>query len=54
MTRATTRAIRFPMREMALVSFAVAFAALLSGCNTVDGMGEDIGAGGRAVERAVE
>ncbi|CAO3421574.1 entericidin A/B family lipoprotein [Azospirillum doebereinerae] len=54
MNRATTRAIRFPLREMTLVTFAVAFAVLLSGCNTVEGAGQDIKAGGRAVERAAE
>lgn len=49
-----TRAIRFPAREIALASFVLAFAALLAGCNTVEGMGQDVQAGGRAVERAAE
>jgi entericidin B len=31
-----------------------AFAVSLSGCNTMEGMGEDIEAGGEAVEDAAE
>lgn len=54
MTRAQTHAIPFPVRQMVLVSAVVAFAALLTGCNTVEGAGQDIKAGGRAVERAAE
>ena len=49
-----TRTIRFPVREIALASFVLTFAALLAGCNTVEGMGQDVRAGGRAVERSVE
>ncbi len=51
---AMPRAIRFPVREMVLLSFVVAFAALLAGCNTVEGAGQDLKAGGRAIERTVE
>ncbi|MBP2229293.1 entericidin A/B family lipoprotein [Azospirillum agricola] len=54
MPRATTRAIQLPVREVVLISFVVAFAALLTGCNTVEGAGQDIKAGGRAIERSAE
>jgi predicted small secreted protein len=36
----------------ALLSAAVL--ALLAGCNTVEGVGQDVQAGGRAVERAAD
>jgi predicted small secreted protein len=49
-----TRTIRFPAQQIALASFILACAALLSGCNTVEGLGEDVGAGGRALERSAE
>ncbi|WP_207462746.1 entericidin A/B family lipoprotein [Azospirillum sp. SYSU D00513] len=49
-----TRTIRFPAHQIALASFVLACAALLSGCNTVEGLGEDVTAGGRAIERAAD
>ncbi|PWC36293.1 entericidin A/B family lipoprotein [Azospirillum sp. TSO35-2] len=52
--RAMARAIPFPAREVVLLTFLVAFAALLTGCNTVEGAGQDIRAGGRAIERTAE
>jgi entericidin B len=33
---------------------AAAMLSLLAGCNTVEGMGQDVQAGGRAVERAAD
>lgn len=52
--RATARAIPFPARELVLMTFLVAFAALLTGCNTVEGAGQDLQSGGRAIERSAE
>ncbi len=49
-----TRRIRFPVQQIALASFVLTVAALLAGCNTVEGMGADAQAGGRAIERAAE
>lgn len=49
-----TRTIRYPVHQIALASFILTFAALLAGCNTVEGAGEDVQAGGRAIEKAVE
>ena len=34
--------------------FALAAALLLSGCNTVKGVGQDIGKAGNAIERAAK
>jgi predicted small secreted protein len=47
-----SRAIRFPMRQVILASFVLTFAALLGGCNTTEGFGHDVQAGGRAIERS--
>ena len=52
--RATARAIPFPAREVVILTFLMAFAALLTGCNTVEGAGQDLRSGGRAIERAVD
>jgi len=49
-----SRAMPFPVRQIALASFVLTFAALLAGCNTIEGAGQDVQAGGRAVERAAE
>ena len=54
MPRAQAHAISVPVRQMVLIGAVLAFAALLTGCNTVEGAGQDIKAGGRAVERAAE
>ncbi|KAA0593617.1 entericidin A/B family lipoprotein [Azospirillum sp. TSH100] len=32
----------------------MALAAMLTGCNTVEGAGQDVRAGGRAIERTVD
>ncbi|MBF5095878.1 entericidin A/B family lipoprotein [Azospirillum sp. INR13] len=32
----------------------MALAAMLTGCNTVEGAGQDVQAGGRAIERTVD
>ncbi|QCN97015.1 entericidin, EcnA/B family (plasmid) [Azospirillum argentinense] len=49
-----SRSMPFPVRQIALASFVMTFAALLVGCNTIEGAGQDVQAGGRAVERAAE
>lgn len=49
-----TRSIRFPLTQILLFSILLSSAALLSGCNTVEGAGQDLRAGGRAIERAAE
>ena len=41
------------MKAIATV-LAAAVLAFLAGCNTVEGMGQDVQAGGRAVERAAD
>ncbi|WP_372396701.1 entericidin A/B family lipoprotein [Azospirillum sp. HJ39] len=52
--RAAARAVPFPARGMVLLTFLVALAAMLAGCNTVEGAGQDVRAGGRAIERAAD
>ncbi|AWU93690.1 entericidin A/B family lipoprotein [Azospirillum ramasamyi] len=52
--RAVARAIPFPARELVILTFLMALAAMLSGCNTVEGVGQDVKAGGRAIERTVD
>lgn len=37
---------------LAVLVVGVLFVAFLTGCNTVKGVGEDIGAGGNAIERS--
>lgn len=49
-----TRSIRFPLTQVVLFSILLASAALLSGCNTTEGIGQDVQSGGRAIERAAE
>lgn len=49
-----TRTIRLPVRHIATLSFLVALTAMLGACNTVEGMGQDVRAGGRAIERAAD
>ena len=41
------------MKAIAAILAAAVF-GLISGCNTVEGMGQDVQAGGRAVERAAD
>jgi predicted small secreted protein len=36
------------------ILFALLAAAVLAGCNTVEGMGKDIKKGGEAIEKAAE
>ncbi|MCM8733562.1 entericidin A/B family lipoprotein [Azospirillum sp. CT11-132] len=52
--RATARAIPFPAREVVILTFLMALAAMLTGCNTVEGAGQDLQSGGRAIERTAE
>ena len=43
------------MKKAPLALFAALLAALtLTGCNTVHGLGQDVQAGGRAIERAAD
>ena len=43
------------MKKATLALFAALLAALtLAGCNTVHGLGQDVQAGGRAIERAAD
>lgn len=43
------------MKKAILALFAALLAALtLAGCNTVHGLGQDVQAGGRAIERAAD
>ena len=43
------------MKNATLALFAALLAALtLTGCNTVHGLGQDVQAGGRAIERAAD
>nr|WP_209988830.1 entericidin A/B family lipoprotein [Azospirillum picis] len=48
------RAIPFPAREVVLLTFLMALAAMLTGCNTVEGVGQDVQSGGRAIERTAQ
>lgn len=54
MTRAASMPARFPAQQIALASVFLALAAMLAGCNTVEGAGEDIRSGGRAIERSAQ
>ncbi|WP_431856475.1 entericidin A/B family lipoprotein [Azospirillum sp.] len=49
-----TRSIRLPLTQILLLGILLSSAALLTGCNTAAGLGQDVQAGGRAVERAAE
>lgn len=49
-----TRAKAFPIHQVLLAGLVLMSAAILSGCNTVEGLGEDAQAGGRAVENTAE
>lgn len=40
------------MFKLAVVSFLLSLSALSAGCNTVEGAGQDIKAGGNAIENA--
>ena len=40
------------MREVGMKAFLLVMALLLSGCNTVQGVGKDLKQGGEAIERA--
>jgi entericidin B len=52
------RAIRLPRKGNDMKAIAAILAAavlgLISGCNTMEGAGKDVQAGGRAVERAAD
>jgi predicted small secreted protein len=41
------------MKAIAAI-LAAAFMAMIAGCNTMEGAGKDVQAGGRAVERAAD
>lgn len=49
-----TRAAVFPTRELLFAGFVLTTAVLLSGCNTMEGFGQDVQSGGEAVEDAAE
>ncbi|AWK85155.1 entericidin A/B family lipoprotein [Azospirillum thermophilum] len=49
-----SRTIPFPVHQIALASVFLALAAMLGGCNTVEGMGQDVQSGGRAIERTAQ
>ena len=42
------------MRQFTALIAAIALTALISGCNTVRGIGQDIGNAGSAIERAAK
>jgi entericidin B len=42
------------MTRLIAIICAAAFAALLSGCNTVEGAGQDVKATGHAIEKAAD
>ncbi|MGH8800173.1 MAG: entericidin A/B family lipoprotein [Casimicrobiaceae bacterium] len=42
------------MKKMIALLCLLAFALVAAGCNTVEGAGKDIKAGGQAVEKAAE
>ncbi len=42
------------MNRLIAICALAAFAALLGGCNTIEGLGKDIKKGGEAVEKAAE
>ena len=42
------------MKKTIATLLAIAFVALLSGCNTIHGMGQDIQKAGSAVEKAAD
>lgn len=54
MTRAASIPAGFPAQQIVLASVFLALAALLAGCNTVEGAGQDVKAGGRAIERSAQ
>ncbi len=42
------------LMNFAVVAIILAFAAMVSGCHTMHGLGEDISAGGKAMSKAAE
>ncbi len=42
------------MKKLILIALFALLPLALTACNTVEGMGEDITAGGRAIDRAAE
>ncbi len=42
------------MNRLIAIICAAAFATLLAGCNTVEGAGKDVKAGGNAIEKAAD
>ena len=49
-----SRSIRLPLTQILLLGVLLSAAAALSGCNTAEGVGQDMKSGGRAIERAAE
>jgi len=49
-----TRSNRFPLKKVVLFSLLVSSAAVLGACNTMEGLGQDVRAGGRAIERTAQ
>lgn len=50
--KAIARAL--PARDVLMTGFLLTLAILMSGCNTVEGVGQDMQSGGRAVENSAE
>ncbi|MEP7061175.1 MAG: entericidin A/B family lipoprotein [Betaproteobacteria bacterium] len=42
------------MTRLIAILCATAFVALVSGCNTIEGAGQDVKAGGHAIEKAAD
>ena len=42
------------MKHLVLAALLLSSTGLLAACNTAEGMGQDVRAGGRAIERAVD
>jgi predicted small secreted protein len=40
------------LRKLAALSLLAGFVLGLAGCNTIEGIGQDVQAGGRAIEKA--
>ncbi|NYZ11853.1 entericidin A/B family lipoprotein [Azospirillum sp. RWY-5-1] len=49
-----TRAKVFPYHQVMLAGLVLMSAVILSGCNTVEGLGEDAQSGGRAIENTAQ
>lgn len=42
------------MKNIVMLTFAIAFTSMVAACNTVEGAGQDIQKGGRNIERAAD